>query len=146
MDKKPSTTKKSVSKRLIAEEESRQTELEIMPPECNNKAFFKQRKTPAKEVQPEPTNDEPDEPMEESKEDDEKFLEQLEREERKQSREEGSNFEPEDEDMEKEPSDDDQAEEQEELPKPKRKPNKVSPSAPPPKMAHDDVEMADSEL
>lgn len=114
MDKKPSTLKKSVSKRLIAEEESRQTELEIMPPESNNKTFFKQRKTPAKEVQPEPKNDEPDQPMEESKEDDEKFLEQLEREESKQSREEGSDFEPDDEEMKKEPSDYDQSEDQEE--------------------------------
>ena len=48
MDKKPSTQKKSASKRLVAEEESRQTELEILPPEkTNTKAFFKQRKTPA---------------------------------------------------------------------------------------------------
>jgi len=48
MEKKPSTQKKSASKRLVAEEESRQTELEILPPEkTNTKAFFKQRKTPA---------------------------------------------------------------------------------------------------
>jgi hypothetical protein len=47
MDKKPSTQKKSASKRLVAEEESRQTELEILPPEkTNTKDFFKQRKTP----------------------------------------------------------------------------------------------------
>lgn len=64
MDKKPSTSKKSAQKsaqKRKVEEDSRNTELDILPPEKvekaekgdkqeQNKAFFKQRKTPVKAV------------------------------------------------------------------------------------------------